>query len=346
MGRFEEELRKQGVTRGFAISLGLVLLACVAFLWWMSASAALELDRNAVPRSLWPRSVSPAGVNARVAVPYDPGRDPTSRSFDGVANLTAGGSTVRLKYQWVTPPVMTLVRPDHAEQDGGRDAGGAGQGGTGRLALDTSGKAEPYNPHGYEPHCQSPKTRDDSDLCAQRLAAREAASANVISRSALAMGWLNLVVTSFVGVLTVVGLIVAAQATRLAATGLDDAARVARGQIVPVMRASGAKGARQVQGRFENVGESPAEVVGFEWQGAPDLAAAELLLPMMRIVSTSTYVMAREKGFSATLASEPAFAVIVDYDDIIGGRWRRWAVFERNAEGGYMRRKHGEQRRS
>lgn len=339
-------LRQQGATRGFLLTLSVVVVACGALFLWMAATAGVELDRNSVPRSVIPVKPPPQNRNGPVAVPYDPGRSPAGRQPDGIAEITDGSTTVRMKYQWVERPLLELSRPVHTKAHAKGKERAAGDSSADRLTFESSGKAEPYNPNGYEPHCKSPQSRDDSDLCAQWLAAREVASANKIARSGLAFQWLNLVVTLFVGFLTVIGLLVAAQATRLAAQGLDVAARVVRGQIIPVIRSSGPAGARRLQGRFENVGESPAEIVGFKWTPASSVVEAERLAMTMSVDRVSVFVIAHEKDFSVPLASEPFFAVVVDYDDIIDGRWRRWAVFKRDSDGKYLRWKHGEKRRS
>lgn len=333
------------MTRGFLWLLGTVMLGIVSLLVWIGLAAQTELTRNGVPRGVLPWSIHPVDQNSPRVPPYDPMRSPAVRGPDGTADLADGKHRVSMRYQWTERPGLRLVRPEDAEAG---DRGGAGadrQSGTDRLTLEGSGKAEPYNSNGYEPHCQNPQDKENSDLCAQWFAAREVASANAIARSGLAMQWLNLIVTLFVGGLTAIGLLVAAQATRLAAEAMDTASRVVRGRVVPVMRADGTGSARRVQGRFENVGESPAEIIGRVWVGAQTIGEAEDKIRGIGTEPYGRYVTAGEKDTFCKLADEPVFAVVVEYDDMINGKWRSWAVFERTSESKYMRRKQGETRR-
>lgn len=321
-------------------------MALLALLAWMAASASVELDRNAAPRQLFPWKTKLKSKNESSNVPYDPMRQPAPRIPDGVADFTAGGRTIQMRYQWTEKPGLRVIRPKETE---GRDRGQAASDrdpGADRLSPESAGKAEPYQAEGYQPHCQSPKSQGDSDLCAQWLAAREAVSANAIGRSGLVLQWLNLIVTLLVGAMTAIGLLVAAQATRLAAQAMDTANRVVRGQVIPVIRASGNVSTRRVQGRFENIGESPAEVVGYKWFAGASVDVAEAQIATATLDLDSVYLAAGEKDFCRNLDDEPAIAVVIDYTDMLGGRWRCWAVFERMAGGKYLRRKHSEKRRA
>lgn len=347
MARIREELRKQGVTRGFLWGLSGVLVLLVAVLTWMGISAAAELDRNHVPRNLMFWKVDPPVGAPRSLIPYDPMRVPTARQPDGVVvSRMSDGSVVSLKYQWVEKPTLRLVRHEVAEGDDRGKAEADSQAGADQLTAEGTGKAEPYQAKGYQPSCQSPKNQGDSDLCAQWLAAREAAFTNDIGRSGLVLQWLNLIVTLLVGAMTAIGLLVAAQATRLAAEAMHTANRVVRGQVISVIRASGNASARRVQGRFENIGESPAEVVGYKWFAGASVDVAEAQIATATLDLDSVYLAAGEKDFCRNLDDEPAIAVVIDYTDMLGGRWRCWAVFERMAGGKYLRRKHGEDRRA
>lgn len=323
-----------------------LLVALLALLVWVAATASVELDRNVAPREMFPWNVKFKSKNDGSNVPYDPMRQPASRIPDGVADLTAGDQPIRMRYQWIEKPALRLIRPEDTE---GRDRGQAAydrDSGTDRLSPEGAGKAEPYQPEGYQPHCQSPKNQGDSDLCAQWLAAREAASANSIGRSGLVLQWLNLIVTLLVGAMTAIGLLVAAQATRLAAEAMDTANRVVRGRVVPIIKASGSASTRRVQGRFENIGESPAEVVGYKWLAAASTDVAEAQIATAALESDSVYLAAGEKDFCRNLDDKPAIAVVIDYTDMLGGRWRCWAVFEGMPSGKYLRRKHGEKSRA
>nr|WP_314469783.1 hypothetical protein [uncultured Sphingomonas sp.] len=346
IARIQEELRKQGATRGFLVLFAAIFLALLALLFWMAASAIVELDRNAAPRDLSPWKVESKPRNESSNVPYDPMRHPAARIPDGVADFTAGGQTIRMRYQWIEKPALRMIRPEEAE---GRDRGQTASDrdpGADRLSPESAGKAEPYQPKGYQPHCQNPKSQGDSDLCAQWLAAREAASANSIGRSGLVLQWLNLIVTLFVGAMTAIGLLVAAQATRLAAQAMDTANRVVRGQIVSIIRPSGVASAGKVRVRVENIGESPAEIVGHKWFTAASVDVAESNIPTAVLDFDSIYLAAGEKDFCGNLDDEPAIGVVIDYTDMLDGRWRCWAVFERVGSGKYLRRKHGEKRQA
>jgi hypothetical protein len=342
MARIIEELRRQGVTRGFLFLLAGVLVALLALLAWMAASASVELDRNVTPRELFPWKVNLQSKNASSNIPYDPMRQPAPRQPDGIADLTAGDQIIRMRYQWIEKPELRVIRPKETEARDRGQAASNRNSGSDYLSPESAGKAEPYQAEGYQPHCQSPKNQGDSDLCAQWLAAREAASANAIGRSGLVLQWLNLIVTLLVGAMTAIGLIVAAQATRLAAQAMDTANRVVRGQVVPIVRATGSASTRRVQGRLENIGESPAEVVGYKWFSGASVAVADSQIAAVTLDTDSVYLAAGEKDFCRNLDDEPAIAVVIEYADMLGGRWRCWAIFERMASGKYLRRKHGE----
>ncbi|HEX8413397.1 MAG TPA: hypothetical protein VF637_05860, partial [Sphingomicrobium sp.] len=149
-------------------------------------------------------------------------------------------------------PERKIGKP--TDQEGGGAASDRDEADTVAVA----GDGQNY-PGGFQPYCDSPQEREDSDLCAQWAAVHEVATGNGIGRSSLIFQFLGLVVSLFVGFLGVIGLVVAARAAELASKAVKAASTAERGFLVFAFESRAGDGGMPRFGPWiDNLGATPA----------------------------------------------------------------------------------------
>jgi hypothetical protein len=179
-------------------------------------------------------------------------------------------------------------------------------------------------------YCRDTASPNDSDLCAQWAAGREVAIGNGIARSNLVFQQFSLVISLFLGVLGVLGLVIAARAAELAARAVDDAATASRAYFELSLRPLGQGFALHVA----NIGAGPGVLLEALVSGTETAPVTSVGEPVACMA-----IIAAGKAEPALLEVDaaPWFAATVRYRDAFGHVHRSVSVFERTDRGFALR---------
>ncbi|WP_320451413.1 hypothetical protein [Sphingomonas sp. CFBP8993] len=199
------------------IFCSLLLVAVGGLAWYKLAPEVVEHRVQAYTVS---HNAAPQTENVRT-LPYQPVEEAVGREPDGSALLQVPGTSVHWRVPFILPSWKEADDGNERHEPAGDDTKSHA------ATSGAAGDAQRYSPGGYEPYCRNPQTSSDSDLCAQWAAVREMAIGNGIARSSLRFGLWTIMASIGAAALSLLGLVVAAQAVNIAAEasrgrGADD----------------------------------------------------------------------------------------------------------------------------
>jgi hypothetical protein len=198
----------------------------------------------------------------------------------------------------------------------------------------------------YEPYCNNPQNKDDSDLCAQWANAEQMRIGNQVTLTSVRLDSLNLIVSAIVAGLSAYAVILAARAAGDASLAVRSVTSVERAYLRPVIKRTSRKNGPRWIVTVVNHGNSPGQDVRYLFVTDPDeIASWKKGKRTEKDFALLASMIAKGDDCEIALPLHEGGALLcVAYTDVFDNRRIAWTEMSRSVNGHWNDTEHGENR--